>query len=284
MTVRFLTFEQYHGKSGVGSTRLRVHQLIERWPEAGLYKYGENPDVMIYQKVYMQPDWQFMAHFRGIQILDICDPDWLDGVEVKRTLDAVDGVTCPTEALAEFLRQFTDKPIKVVPDRHDLSQFPQVAKHDGAIESVVWFGYKHNAIALRWVMNFLLRNKVKLTVISNDDPMPYQWADDTDASQKLYEFVRFDEQFLNEELVKHDAALLPQATRPVDRFKSNNRMVTAWLSGLPIVFDDESFTKYNDPTQRTLDSQANLLDARNNYDVTKSIAELNEFIEGLKSE
>lgn len=282
MRVRFFSFEQFHGKNGVGSTRLRVHQLIERWPESALYKYGENPDAMIFQKVYIQPDWQFMAHYQGVKILDICDPDWLDGVEVKRTLDVMDGATCPTEALAGFLRQLTDKPVRVIPDRHDLTMFPRQATHEGELRSVVWFGYKHNATSLRWAMDFLARNKIKLTVISNDDPQPYQWAQDHEASEALYSFVRFDDQTLNEELAKHDAAILPVGTRPVDRFKSNNRTVIAWLSGLPIITDADSFERYKDETNRALDSATNLLDAKANYDVRLSVDEMKAFIEELK--
>lgn len=273
--IRYFSFEMFHGKSDVGSTRLRVHQMINHWPEAALYKYGENPDVMIFQKVYLQPDWQFMAHFKGIKILDICDSDWLAGAEVKRSLDAVDGATCPTETFAGFLRQLTDKPIKVIPDRHELKDFKKQANHVGPIKSVVWFGYKHNASSLRWAMNFLARNDVKLTVVSNEDPLPYQWADDPDKSQKLYKFVRFEQELLNEELIKHDAALLPIGSRPVDRFKSNNRTIIARLCGLPIITDDTTFEKYNDPGNRREPFD------RDAWDVRQSVREMKEFIELL---
>lgn len=283
MTVRFFTFNQYHNKNA-GSTRLRVQQLLDHWPEAALYKYGENPDAIVFQKVYTQPDWKFMEHFEGTKVLDICDPDWLDGVEVKKTLDAVDGATCPTQALADFLRQLTDKPIKVIPDRHDLALFPQQATHSGDLKSVVWFGYKHNAAALRWAMNFLVRNKLKLTVVSNDDPMPYQWADDPEAAQSPYSFVGFDEDELNAELVKHDAALLPVGGRPVDRFKSNNRTIIAHLSGLPVITDADSFERYKDPENRKLDSATNLAQAKEEYNVTKSVEEVKAFIEELRSD
>lgn len=277
MTVRFLTFEMYHGKSGTGSTRLRVHQLLNHWPEAALYQYGENPDALVLQKVYMQVDWRLIEHFKGIKVLDICDPDWLDGVQVKETIDAVDGVTCPTEPLAEFLRQLTDKPVQVIPDRHELSQFPHQRRHTGPIKSVVWFGYKHNAVALRWAVNFLVRNKLKLTCIANEDPQPYQWADDPDTAKSLYKFIRFEHETLNDELVQHDAALLPVGNRPGDRFKSNNKRVIAQLSGLPIIVDDATFEHYNDPDKRN-DLDFN----RNDWDIRKSVDEMKSFLNKLK--
>ena len=132
MKVRFFTFEQYHGKGNIGSTRIRVHYLIDRWDEAELYRYGENPDVLIFQKVYLQPDYRFPEHFEGIKILDICDPDWLSEQQnVVETINAMDGVTCPTESLKEFLEQLTDKPIRVIPDRHN---FP-VLQHSKSIQA-----------------------------------------------------------------------------------------------------------------------------------------------------
>lgn len=281
MTVRYFTFEQYHNKSNVGSTRLQVHQVINHWPEAGLYKYGEQPDAMIFQKVYMQPDWKFMEHFKGIKLLYMCDPDWLDGVEVKRTIDAVDGVVCPTETMAEFLSQLTDKPIKVIPDRHELGQFPRQAKHEGPIKSVVWFGYKHNAVALKWAMNFLVRNNIKLTVISNEDPRAWEWAEDDQAAKGLYSFELFDHEVLNERLARHDAALLPVASRPVDRFKSNNRTVIAWLSGLPVITDAETYELFSDSVARKAEANKNLAIARRDFDVKLTVEELKSFIEGL---
>ncbi len=83
MNVRYITFENYHGKRNVGSTRLRVHNLIKYWLDAAIYKYSEQSDVMIYQKVYETMDYRFPSHFEGTQILDICDPDWYDGAMIK---------------------------------------------------------------------------------------------------------------------------------------------------------------------------------------------------------
>lgn len=280
--IRFFTFEMWHARAGIGSTRLRVHQLLKYWPEAGLYKYGENPDALILQKVYSAPDWQYLSHFKGIKILDICDPDWLDGVLVKETLDNVDGVTCPTTAMAEFVSQLTDKPVLIVPDRHDLDGFPAQAKHAGPIKSVVWFGYKHNAEALRWAMNFLVRKNIKLTVISNDDPMPYTWASSQDDAKKLYTFIPWSTEGLNAELAKHDVALLPQATRPVDRFKSNNRSIIAHLCGLPVITDDVSFTAMADPKVRAAEAQRLRSEAIRDYDVRLSVEQLKGFIMELK--
>ena len=81
--VSFFTFEAFHAKSNVGSTKIRVHNLIKYWEEAELYKYGEKPDVMIFQKVYVNKDYKLPVTFPAVKILDICDPDWFEGVPIR---------------------------------------------------------------------------------------------------------------------------------------------------------------------------------------------------------
>ena len=58
MNIKFFTFEKMHGKKNIGSTRIRVTNLLKYWPEASIYKYGEKPDVMIFQKVYIQGEYR----------------------------------------------------------------------------------------------------------------------------------------------------------------------------------------------------------------------------------
>lgn len=277
--VRFLTFEQYHGKKGVGSTRLRVHNLIKYWPEADLYKYGENPDVLVFQKVYCAADYKFPKNFPNIKILDICDPDWLDMQGVKETVDAVDGVTCPTEALAEFLRQLTDKPIKVIPDRHEIPNIKSRRIHTGKVRKAVWFGYKQNAELLQWAVPSLEKRGVHLTVISNDDPQAQRWGQDY---EKLYTFKKYSQDTILHDLAINDVCILPQGNRPQDRFKSNNKTTLAWLSGTPVVTTAEELDALMDSSNRNMEAEARQEQARDEYNVQLSVKDMKEFINELK--
>jgi len=63
MEVRYFPFTKFHGKGQTGSTTIRVDNLIKYWKEADIYKYGEKPDVLIWQKVYWLPDWEFQKHY-----------------------------------------------------------------------------------------------------------------------------------------------------------------------------------------------------------------------------
>lgn len=241
MKVRFFTFEQYHGKNNIGSTRLRVHNLIKYWEDAELYKYGEKPDVMIFQKVYMQVDYKYIKHLDCIKILDMCDADWLDKQAIKETIDAVDAVTCSSEALTKFIQQLTDKPVIFIDDRFDMEFVPKPKVHKGKLKKLVYFGYKQNAELLKAAIPYLQRNKYKLTIISNEDP----YLSDGD-----YEFVKYDEETIYEELQKHDACLLPADTRPVGYFKSNNKTIKANLAGLPVVKTAEEIEEIIEPEKR----------------------------------
>lgn len=282
--VRFFTYSQFHGKAEpTGSDFIRVMQLIKYWPGAGLYKYGENPDVLIFNKVFCTDDYKFPAHFENITILDICDPLWLEGAAVVETCQAVNAVTTSTEELADFVRQFT-KNVKVIPDRFDVEILPSPKKHQGDAKSVVWFGYSHNSELLRPALNKLKEMNLKLILISNDDPIPSRWGllpDLREYLQNNYQFIRYNEETIYQDLQKADFALLPAGFRPVDRFKSENKTVKAQLAGLPVAYDFDTMLKFMDGKVRQEFVDTNYEIVKDMYDVRRSVADYKELIESL---
>lgn len=281
MKVKFFSFEQYHAKPNTGSTKLRVHNLIKYWNEAELYKYGQKPDVMIFQKVYQQADYKLHSHLDCIKILDICDPDWLDRQNIVETIQAVDGVVVPTKAMKQFLEQVTNKPIKVVKDRHDIAEVTPPKRHYGQANNFVWFGYKQNAELLKGAIRYLERMKYKLTVISNDDPQADRWVEKEGSLQ--YEFIKYDEDTFYETMQNYDLCILPKGNRPEDRFKSNNKTTKSWLAGLPVVSTAEDIEALQDPVVRQAEAERLYNKAIKFYDCKKSVKEYKEFISGLQS-
>jgi hypothetical protein len=280
--IRFLTFEQFHNRRGIGSTNLRVHNLIKYWPEADIYKYGENPEAMIFQKVYMTQDYKFHKYFEGVKILDICDPDWFDGMLIKETVDAVDGVTCPTEELAKFIRQLTDKPVRVIPDRHDTDGLLPPKQHTKPAKRAVWFGYKQNAQLLQHALPSIEQAGLSLTVISNEDPYAQRWALNPEEFDKRYYFIKYKQENIIWDLQQHDICILPSGTRTVDRFKSDNKTTLAWLAGLPVAKDGEDMRRFIDPVERQKEVDDKHPYSLDNYDCRKSVTEMKAFIEELK--
>lgn len=280
-TIRFLTFEQFHAKTNVGSTKIRVHNLINYWPEAELYKYGEKPDVLIFQKVYMGRDYDFIKTFSGTKILDICDPDWLDGVPIKATLDAVDAVTVPTKPLKEFLEQMTDKPVKVIKDRFDLKDFPIRKVHRGRAKEVVWFGYNHNAGALKLAVHSFERRRLRLKVISDQDPFASKWAAKPKEYEKLYSFKKYRPESAYREIQKSDICVLPVLTRPKDRFKSENKTVIAQLLGLPVAKNADELDELLTAEQRNSNIDTIYDKLKQDYDVKKSVEQMKGLIDEI---
>jgi hypothetical protein len=271
------TFSQFHNKNPVaGSTNIRVNQLMKYWEGSGLYKYGENPEVLIFQKVYISEDYKFPAHFKGVKILDICDPDWLDGHAIVETCHAMDAVTCPTESLAAFLRQF-HKNVHVVPDRFDLDVIAEPKVHTDTAKTVVWFGYSHNAVCLKPAIEKIVTSGLHLIVISDDDPMIQRWT--TLDKDDFYTFIKYDEATIYKDLQRADFALLPDGTRPIDVFKSNNKTIKANLAGLPVAKTAEDMDKYMSAEKRRAWFKDNYETIKAEYDVRKSVGEMKAIIE-----
>lgn len=277
MNVRFFTFSAYHGKGQVGSTQLRVTNLLKYWPEAELYKYGEKVDVMVFQKVYMQTDYRLHEHLDCIKILDICDPDWLDKQNIVETINAVDAVAVPTKSMQKFIMQLTDKPVRIIKDRHDVDNIKTPKHHMGKLKRLVWFGYKQNVELLRGALSYIAKHEYILTVISNDDPALERYE------EKLkYEFVKYDEDTIQKELKKNDACLLPKGNRPEDMFKSNNKTTRAWLAGLPVVKSADEIEAIIESKPRQALAKECYNKAIKEYDCKQSVAEYIALINELK--
>ena len=280
--IRFFTFEQFHAKSNVGSTKIRVHNLIKNWPEAELYKFGEKPDVMIYQKVYIGKDYKVPATFPAIKILDVCDPDWFDGVPIKETVDAMDAVVTPTNALADFIRQLTDKPIKVIRDRFDLSDFPERKMHRGKAKTVVWFGYQHNAGALKLAVQSFERRGLNLRVVADQDPFASRWAAKPQEYEKKYRFVKYLPETAYREIQKADICVLPKLNRPQDRFKSENKTVIAQLLGLPVAYNADELDKFMEADDRNGHIDTRYDQLKIEYNCKKSVSQYKQLIDELE--
>lgn len=277
--IRFFTYSQFHGKlEPVGSDYIRAHQLIKHWPEAGLYKYGEFPDCLIFNKVFASQDYQFPKHFENKKILDICDPMWLEGHNIVETCQAMDAVTCPTEALADYIRQFHTN-VVVVPDRFDLDVIPKPKAHKGKAKTVVWFGYAHNSELLKPAIPIIESLGLNLLIVSNDDPIANRWG--IRDKKEWYTYKPYNEATIYQDIQTADFAILPDGFRPEDRFKSNNKTIKANLAGLPIAKTREHVELYMSGEARQDWFDTNYAIIAKEYDVKNSVKQMQELIKSL---
>ena len=278
--VRFFDFSRFHGKvPPTGSTHIRVNQVVKYWEEAELYKYGENPDVLIFQKVYCTPDYKFPEHFEGIKILDICDPDWVDGASIVETCNFMDAVTCSSEELVKFIKQFHSN-VHHIPDRFDIDLLPEPKQHLDDAKTVVWFGYSHNAEALKQAIPLIEELNLNLIIISNDDPIANRWG--LRDAKDYYTFVKYNEDTIYDTLKKADFAVLPDGMRPTDKYKSNNRTIKANLAGLPVAKTADQVRGYIKSENRRKWFNENYAIIKEDYDVRKSVEQYKNIIKKVR--
>lgn len=286
MVVRFHTFEAYHAKRGVGSTRIRVHNLLPHWPEAGLYKFGEKADVLIFQKVYCTYDYKLPANYPGITILDTCDPDWWEtpNIYICETVRAVDAVVVQSQKMFDFISQMTNKPVKIIKDRFNIEDFPEKKKHAGPIKTAVWFGYYHNAELLKYAVPSLEARGIDLIVVADRDPFASTWAHDSKAYEKKYKFIKFQQETLYSDIQKADICVLPKGFRPQDEFKSENKTIIAQLCGLPVINNSDQVEGFMDPDKRNQHIDSIYGKIKADYDCRNSVKEYKELINNLNED
>lgn len=286
MKVGILLFEQFYGKRDIGSSRIRGHWLCKYWNEAEPFKIGQKYDVIIYQKVY----WLEYAAKRKrvnekvIQILDICDADWLHwGHRVKQMIDICDAVTTSSVELAKFISQMTDKPVWCIPDRLDLEQFKQAPKkHIGPITTAAWFGYSENFRMLDAAITGLIREKVKNLIVIASRRQPYSVPPSMQGKINLTNYP-WTAETVHSDLLKADVVINPQTTHGRFKYKSNNKTILAWALGLPVAHDDVELKRFMDPNERQSEAAVRLEELRKDYDINKSVAEFKELIKTLEA-
>lgn len=279
--IRFFTAELFNGKAHIGSTKLRAHNLIKYWDEASLYKYGAKADVMIYQKVYTTFDFKYQEHFKGIQILDICDPDWKDtpDIYITKTMSLMDAVVVPTESLRKYLQQMTKTPVHVIKDRFDITEFPAPKVHTGTVDTAIWFGYSHNADNLKFAMPSLEKRGIKLIVISNEDPHAYRWAlDQNKYHETSYSFVKYNTETVYDAIQEADVTVFPEGHKPFDKFKSENKTIISQLCGVPVIKNADELEALMTAEARNEHIKTIYDKLKQDYDVNKSIEEYKELI------
>ena len=274
--VGIITFEKYEGRRQIGSSRIRGRWLTKYWENAEIFKMGQKYDVVIYQKAY----WvEHAKAFDGIKIFDLCDPDWLHyGYRTKQMIEEVDAITTSTEALAEAIRKFTDKPVLHIPDRMDPDYHEVKKVHEGKAKSAVWFGYSTNFYLLQPVVNFLDKLGLDLVVVSDRDfTIPANKVGKIELTN-----YRFKEDTVNDNIIKGDILVNPKSEKGKWRFKSNNKTLSAWSLGLPVATNLEELESFIPEEARIKEAEKRLQEIEDKWHVKYSIQEYKRLIDDLK--
>jgi len=272
--IAILPWEIYEGRKNIGSSKIRSFWVNKYWDESEIFVQGRKYDTVIYQKCY----WVEHAKlFKGIKILDLCDPDWLSwGYRIKEMIEEVDGITTSTEELAESIRKFTKKPVKCIPDRVDLEDFKFKKVHEGEAKSVVWFGYSQNSEILKPVVHFLIKNKLDLIIVSDKNFASF-------PNQNInISFYKWKGETAYSDIIKGDIAVNPTSKDGKWKYKSNNKTLISWCLGLPVASSPEDFKKFMSEKSRTKENVKRMKEVKEKWLVEKSVEEYKEFIKYIE--
>lgn len=268
-------FRKYEGKAQVGSSIIRCDWLLNYWPEAEQFRYGQPYETIIYQKVY------FPEHpkiFKGVKILDLVDPDWMHwGYRTKEMIEEMDAVTCSSLELIKAVAQFTNKPVVYIPDRVDIDLFKPKRRHKNRASRVAWFGYSHNFTVLDPVINYLIKHNLELKIISEKNYLP-----PAGTGKLKYDVIPFKWKNIEHELKWADFVVNPKLTTGKWKYKSDNKTIISWALGLPVAKSSDDIERFMDPEEREKEAKIRYKEVKEKFDVKQSIDQYKQLIQQIK--
>jgi len=281
------------------SSRLRGFWLEDAAPLA-FRAYGpgdpleglDGCDTVIFQKRFKPLDLERARRYQaeGRQIVfDLTDPMWWwFPQEVTAMCEIADVVTTSNPTLSEAVR-LGGKAARVltIPDRMLPSFHPTVADH-GPRERVVlaWYGDAGNRIALQGYLPMLAYlahfYPLELRIIDN---APGLKVVEEDSPHLPITHVPWALETVHAQLVGCDIAYLPPYPGPWGLLKSNNRDVTAWWCGLPVVRGDDVGAMaelLDSPDRRATVGAENRQRAEQEYDIARSVDQWKALAKSLR--
>lgn len=194
-------------------------------------------DVYIFQKTLTPPFIRMMNEVKNSNnriIFDLCDAEWEKGNSdrLREAVRMADVVTVSSFYLQQKMRELYGKPAELIVDRLDLEEHPSAKVHSGIGERVVWFGNR-NTIKYIELMKDALEEAYK--------KMPFTLEVISDQFEKMPKvsmpviYTTWNIKTVNDIIKKNDVAINPHAEDSVGSAKSDNKTITAWALGLPVV-------------------------------------------------
>jgi hypothetical protein len=281
MKVSIVSWERFNYRpfGSIGSSMIRSRWLAEKWDEATEWKHGDKFDVLILQKVY----WKDMVEdFKGVKILDMCDPDWMNMEQTSCKLmefaQHIDAITCSTDELTNVVKRWVKHiPVITIADRLNLDYFTVKKEHKERAKAVVWFGYYHKAKeVLNYVLPSLKKRDLGLYVISNSEFIP-----DNDYGVPISN-IQWTPNNAFMDIQSGDFVINPPSPLRDLRFKSNNKTIMSWALGMPVVNTADDMDRFLDPLERTREAEKRQSEILSLWDIKYSIEQYKALIEDIK--
>jgi len=224
------------------SSRFRAYWPAEHMKDASVVVYQNGAqlprvDNYVFIKV-ADPNLARLVKEQGRLIWDLCDPiHWFDPVPAQEMVELADVLTASNEGLAADFGRWAERDVTVIPDRVNLNHYNRVKEHhDARPVRFVWYGSAQNRPSIFGALAPLMRLQrdgydITLTIVDDkpDWQMRYNLTDSPvfRAQWSLHTEIEI--------MMAHDIALLPPYPGIWGTVKSNNKKLTAWACGLPVV-------------------------------------------------
>lgn len=231
------------------SSRLRCDYVAKYWKDAVVWDGSvddlEKFDVYIFQKLYSPRFLELAQNMKNdgkTVIFDLCDAEWTHTDSrrewLSRMIRLSDYITCSTEYIRVYIAKNFHKPVYRIPDRLDLDEFRDVKVHRNHTPMRVgWFGNRNTIYQLN-AMNeslYLAYKDVPFTLVLISDLFDGYKLIEGEGGFDVEKRV-WDVKTANRDILTCDVIVNPHDMETeTGRAKSDNKTITAWALGLPVV-------------------------------------------------
>ncbi len=250
---------------------------------------AEHYDVYVFQKRFALPeDFELAKKLKGLGkkiIFDLCDAEWANAGREKSLLQMIDlanALTASTKYVADWMTTQTGKEVAVIPDRIDLESHELITPPENEPLIVGWYG---NKLTLRYLEDIAselnaAHEKVpfKMRVIWENERI-FNVSDEIETENITWKLKT-----VNQEIGRCDIIINPHGDDALGKGKSNNKTITAWALGRPVLEEDFAVglpIYLRSATLRYAVGLAGRKDVIEKYDVEDSVNQLRKVISSL---
>lgn len=250
-----------------GSRLWRAEWIAKHWDGAAVYNGTQRIaeyNLFVFQKAYLSETVQniiqklSITRDNGAKIklaFDLCDPDFLDDnhrEKILHVLPLIDFATSPNFRIVEWLAQYV--PAYFIPDGIAMEFITERHSfNETETPTLLWAGYKRNLGAISEIAVKMQELGVRGDILSVEKPVPFH---------KFHARV-----------AEYDILLNPQPDAPPYCYKSHNKDLLAWASGVAVAHTGEELELLLDPHYRKLHLYTGMLDATVRYSIENTVAQ-----------
>lgn len=201
-------------------------------------------DIVIFQKLHSDKAIELAKFYKAaglLVVLDLADPhSHYDLNQIRKMVNTVDLITVSSSALKRNYREiFPFKPIYIVEDGEYMNFYNEKKQNYELVSDkpiITWYGIADTLPNLNYGLQVLssLKSYARFKVISDAKPDEA----DFDIEFKVWELHSYSREIINSDLVINS-----RSPKKDNRYKSLNKTITAWVLGLPCLFQFDNREK-----------------------------------------